>query len=67
MAEHAANFKTRYWQSDREYRHMSANNVVVLTLWALMCWAVGPVIFFAVYLVSVSLAGGASFRSNIAR
>jgi len=59
MAQHAASFTTRYWQSDREYRHMAANNVVLLTLWALMCWAIGPVNFFAVYVASVSLAGGA--------
>ena len=54
----AATFKTRYWKSYREYWHQSANNVVLLSLWALMSWAIGPVAFFAIYLTSVSLAGG---------
>src|SRR6185369_16900224 len=55
----AADFKTRYWQSVREYRHMLWNNVVLLSVWALMCWGIGSVRFFAIYLISVSLAGGA--------
>jgi omega-6 fatty acid desaturase (delta-12 desaturase) len=54
-----AEYETRYWQSVREYRHMFWNNVVLLGIWAAMCWAIGPVHFFAVYLISVSLAGGA--------
>jgi omega-6 fatty acid desaturase (delta-12 desaturase) len=54
---HAATFQTRYWKTAREYRHQSANNLVLLSLWALMFWAVGPVAFFAIYLPSVSLAG----------
>lgn len=59
MRSLAAGFTTRYWQSEKEYRHMSWNNVALLTLWALMCWAVGPACFFAIYVASVSLAGGA--------
>jgi acyl-lipid omega-6 desaturase (Delta-12 desaturase) len=55
----SATFKTRYWQSAREYRHILWNNVVLLSVWALMCWGVGPVRFFAIYVISVSLAGGA--------
>ena len=54
-----ADFKTRYWNSRREFRHMSWNNVVLLGLWALMCYAIGASLFFKVYLVSLSLAGGA--------
>jgi omega-6 fatty acid desaturase (delta-12 desaturase) len=54
----AATFKTRYWKSFKEYRHQSANNVVLLSLWVLLSWAMGPVAFFAIYLTSVSLAGG---------
>ena len=54
----AATFKTRYWKSAKEYRHQSANNVVLLSLWVLLSWAIGPVAFFAIYLTSVSLAGG---------
>jgi omega-6 fatty acid desaturase (delta-12 desaturase) len=35
------------------------NNIVLLTLWALMCWAFGATVFFTIYLVSLSIAGGA--------
>ncbi len=56
---HAAEFKTPYWASAREYWHMFWNNVVLLSAWVLMSWTVGPALFFAVYSVSVSLAGGA--------
>jgi acyl-lipid omega-6 desaturase (Delta-12 desaturase) len=56
---HAADFKTPYWASAQEYWHMSWNNVVLLSLWALMSLAVGPGLFLAVYAVSMSLSGGA--------
>ena len=56
---HAASFETRYWRSDKEYWHMFWNNVLLLSGWALMCWAVGTVLFFSIYLISASLAGGA--------
>lgn len=56
---HAAEFETPYWGSAEEYWHMFWNNVVLLSAWVLMSWIVGPVLFFAVYLVSTSLAGGA--------
>ncbi len=56
---HAASFKTRYWQSDKEYWHMSLNNVALLSIWALMSWACGTALFFTIYLISASLAGGA--------
>lgn len=55
---HAATFKTRYWKSAREYWHQFWNNVVLISLWVLLSWAIGPVAFFAIYLTSVSLAGG---------
>ena len=35
------------------------NNVVLLSIWALMCWTIGTAVFFTIYLVSASLAGGA--------
>jgi acyl-lipid omega-6 desaturase (Delta-12 desaturase) len=56
----AAGFKTPYWSDAREYRHMLWNNVVLLALWALMSSWIGPALFFSVYLVSVSVAGGAA-------
>jgi acyl-lipid omega-6 desaturase (Delta-12 desaturase) len=59
LKAHAASFKTRYWNSAREYRHMCWNNFVLLSIWVLMCYALGAPLFFKVYLVSLSLAGGA--------
>jgi acyl-lipid omega-6 desaturase (Delta-12 desaturase) len=53
----AASYVTRYWKSPKEYRHMSFNNIVLLSVWALMCFAVGTALFFAIYVTSLSLAG----------
>lgn len=54
---HAASYRTRYWSSPREYRHMLWNNLVLLSIWALMCWICGMTRFFSIYLLSVSIAG----------
>jgi acyl-lipid omega-6 desaturase (Delta-12 desaturase) len=59
LKAHAASFKTRYWKSSREYRHMLWNNLVLLSGWAAMCYLCGPGLFFAIYLITVSVAGGA--------
>jgi omega-6 fatty acid desaturase (delta-12 desaturase) len=59
LRSHALRFQTAYWKSSKEYWHMFWNNLVLLTVWLAMCWLVGPGLFFIVYLVSVSLAGGA--------
>ena len=59
LREHVSSFKTRYWKSSREYRHMLWNNLVLLTGWAAMCYLIGPGLFFAIYLLTVSVAGGA--------
>jgi len=59
LGEIAAGFKTPYWKDSEEYWHMFWNNAVLLSLWGLMSWAIGPALFFSVYLCSVSLAGGA--------
>jgi omega-6 fatty acid desaturase (delta-12 desaturase) len=58
LRQHAAAYRTRYWKTAREYWHMFWNNVVLLSLWALMCWACGVAHFFTIYLLSVSIAGG---------
>jgi omega-6 fatty acid desaturase (delta-12 desaturase) len=58
LSRHAASYQCRYWKSAKEYWHMSWNNIVLLGLWALMCWACGTGLFFSIYLLSVSLAGG---------
>jgi omega-6 fatty acid desaturase (delta-12 desaturase) len=55
---HAASYRCRYWKNAREYGHMFWNNIVLLSVWALMCWACGSVLFFSIYLLSVSVAGG---------
>jgi acyl-lipid omega-6 desaturase (Delta-12 desaturase) len=59
ISEHAAGFKTTCWKDSKEYWHMFWNNVVLLSLWGLMSWLIGPVLFFSIYLASLSLAGGA--------
>jgi len=56
---HAAEFETPYWNDAEEYWHMFWNNAVLLSVWVLMSWYIGPALFFTVYLVSVSLSGGA--------
>lgn len=53
----AATFTTRKWKTFKEYRHQSANNVVLLSLWVLLSWAIGPLAFFTIYVTSISLAG----------
>ncbi|HLQ25879.1 MAG TPA: fatty acid desaturase [Acidiferrobacterales bacterium] len=55
---HAAEFKTPYWNDATEYWHMFWNNVALLSAWVLMSLYVGPALFFTVYLISLSLAGG---------
>jgi omega-6 fatty acid desaturase (delta-12 desaturase) len=59
VRELAAGYKTRYWKSWREYRHMSFNNIVLLSVWVGMCSLMGAGLFFALYLTSLSLAGAA--------
>jgi omega-6 fatty acid desaturase (delta-12 desaturase) len=55
---HVASYQSRHWKNAREHWHMFWNNIVLLSLWALMCWVCGSVLFFSIYLLSVSLAGG---------
>jgi acyl-lipid omega-6 desaturase (Delta-12 desaturase) len=55
---HAAGFQTKYWRTAVDYRHMCWNNIASFVLWACMCFAVGPVLFFTVYFASISLVGG---------
>ena len=59
LSTHCSNYQSRYWASAAEYRHMSANNVVLLTIWVGMSWLLGPLMFFTVYFISGALAGGA--------
>jgi omega-6 fatty acid desaturase (delta-12 desaturase) len=59
LRQHAASFQTRYWKSRREYWHMFWNNVVLIGIWVTMCATIGTTLFIVVYLISVSVAGGA--------
>jgi omega-6 fatty acid desaturase (delta-12 desaturase) len=59
MKAHAAEFETPYWTSAQEYWHMFWNNIVLLSAWGLMCLSIEPALFFTVYLISVSITGGA--------
>ena len=55
---HTTAFVTPYWASAKEYWHMCWSNMVSLGVWVLMCCAIEPALFFVVYLISVSIAGG---------
>jgi len=55
---HAREFRTPYWSSAQEYWHMFWNNLVLMGLWGVMSWLVGPLLFFICYTTSLSLAGG---------
>jgi len=44
------------WSTPVERRHMTWNNLVLLGWWLAMSLAIGPALFFTVYVVSVSLA-----------
>lgn len=59
LREHAATYETRLWKSPREYRHMLWNNLALLSVWVTMCCLCGTALFFSIYVLSVSIAGGA--------
>jgi acyl-lipid omega-6 desaturase (Delta-12 desaturase) len=59
LGERIAAFETPCWSSPQEFRHMSWNHAVLLPLWGLMAWLVGPGLFVGFYIVAASLAGGA--------
>ncbi len=54
----AAAFATRYWKTWKEYRHMTANNVVLLGALTAMCLAAGTALVLTVFITSLSVAGG---------
>jgi omega-6 fatty acid desaturase (delta-12 desaturase) len=59
LGERIAPFETPCWASLQEFRHMSWNNLVLLPLWGLAAWSMGPWLFVGFYIVAASLAGGA--------
>jgi omega-6 fatty acid desaturase (delta-12 desaturase) len=44
------------WNDPIERRHMTWNNLVLLGLWLAMSLAIGPALFFSVYVASITLA-----------
>jgi acyl-lipid omega-6 desaturase (Delta-12 desaturase) len=56
----ALGYKTTLWASPQEYWHMFWNNAVLLSLWCIMAWAMGPLLFFVCYFVSGAVSGGGS-------
>jgi omega-6 fatty acid desaturase (delta-12 desaturase) len=58
IAQRFARFHSPYWKSPREYSHILWNNLVLLSAWCLMCFAIGSLHFFMIYLISLSFAGG---------
>jgi omega-6 fatty acid desaturase (delta-12 desaturase) len=52
-----AEFKTNYWNTWQEYRHMTGNNLVLLSAWVLAASYFGIIEFFSIYIVALSLAG----------
>jgi omega-6 fatty acid desaturase (delta-12 desaturase) len=57
VKEIAALHDSKVWKDNKEFWHMTANNLLLLSIWVLMSWWIGPLAFFAIYLSSVSLAG----------
>ena len=57
ISEINAEFETGYWNTWQEYRHMTANNVVLLSGWILAASYFGVIEFFSIYIVALSLAG----------
>jgi omega-6 fatty acid desaturase (delta-12 desaturase) len=53
----AEDFETGYWENWKEYRHMAANNIVLISLIICGCWYFGVAAFMVVYLIALSLAG----------
>ncbi len=51
------NYRSQYWATSKEYWAMCLNNAVLLSLWIIMIAWIGSATFFAIYLISTSLAG----------
>ena len=53
----ARKWETKYWKGKKDYRHMTYNNLALFAIWFGMCHAMAPGAFFAMYVVSTSVAG----------
>jgi omega-6 fatty acid desaturase (delta-12 desaturase) len=58
LAERIAAFDTPCWSSPQQFRHMSWNNLLLLGVWGLAAWGMGPLLFAGWYVVAASLAAG---------
>jgi len=52
-----ATFETGYWANWKEYRHMAANNLILIPSLIVACWYFGTAEFLIVYVTALSLAG----------
>lgn len=50
-------FETKFWADWKEYRHMAANNIVLISLIVGGCFYFGMAPFMTIYLIALSLAG----------
>ena len=51
--------ESRFWKNGKEYRHMTLNNIVLLSIWLAASMYFGATTFFTIYIISLSLAGAA--------
>lgn len=49
----------RFWNSRKEYIHMTLNNIVLVSIWVAASMYFGAANFFIIYIISLSLAGAA--------
>ena len=42
----ATKWETKYWKGKKDYLHITYNNLVLLSLWFVMCKAIGTSEFF---------------------
>lgn len=59
LAQIASQYESRYWKTSKEYRHMTLNNIVLISTWIAASWYFGAATFFTVYVISLCLAGAA--------
>ena len=48
---------SKYWGDQKEFLHMTYNNIALLSLWFVMCSFIGVFNFFIPYAISISIAG----------
>lgn len=49
--------ESKYWKTPKEFRHMTYNNITLLSLWVLMSSYVGTANFFIPYTLGLSISG----------